>query len=137
MNAQKTRPNPQVNGHPQGRSRRILVVEDHDSSRLTMQLLLDIRGHMVETADTGRMALLKAFDFRPEVVLLDLGLPDMTGQAVSQAIREMTNPSPPCIIALTGRAEVLDGKFDHHLLKPADPDELEQLLQNQVASESN
>ena len=113
-------------------ARRILLVEDSVDSAETMAELLKMWGHDVRTAHSGREALDAARDYRPEVVLLDIGLPDMDGYAVAEKLREM-GLAGQLLVALTGfsaeQAREKGGKvFDRHLTKPVMPDALTALL---------
>lgn len=114
-------------------SSRVLVVEDNPDVSASLQMLLEASGYEVRCADTGRRALEEARHFRPHVVLLDLGLPDMNGHDVLKALRGLDEARQASIIALSGRDldddEVGgDASFDHHVLKPPDVDELLSLL---------
>jgi len=113
--------------------RRVLVVEDnHDAAEL-MALLLEFQGHQVRRAHDGVEALRLADVFRPEVMLLDIGLPQLDGYEVAQRIRAMPGPQP-VLVALTGWGRDSDLRrseaagFDAHLVKPIDPDTLTTLL---------
>jgi two-component system CheB/CheR fusion protein len=113
--------------------RRVLVVEDNDDARESLQLLLEVAGHDVESAADARAALAKLPTFQPDVALIDIGLPDVDGYALAQKIREQTGPALR-LIALTGygqsedRHKALAAGFDLHVTKPVDPDRLERLL---------
>jgi signal transduction histidine kinase/DNA-binding response OmpR family regulator len=119
---------------PDGKSRRVLVVEDQPAlSRVTVALLRKL-GHDVRAAADGREALLAVRDYRPDVVLLDIGLPGMDGYEVARCLRMEMGDSTPVLIAMTGysRHDVnrrsQKSEFDHHLVKPADIGELRDLL---------
>jgi len=111
-----------------GPPRRILIVEDHADSALTLQLLLQLLGHGVEVAHDGLAALAKAASFRPEIVLCDIGLPGaMGGHEVARSIRRMPGLERIHLVALTGfgtpadKALAAQAGFDAHLTKPVDP----------------
>lgn len=112
---------------------RILVVDDSVDSAETLGELLKIWGHDVRLAHDGPGALAAARDYRPEVVLLDIGLPGMDGFAVAAQLRE-EGIGGRMLVALTGYGEQQDRDraqqvgFDHHLVKPIDPDTLQKLL---------
>jgi CheY-like chemotaxis protein len=112
---------------------RVLVVDDNRDSAEMLQVLLGMMGHTVDVAFDGRSAMIRVREQKPQVVLLDIGLPDVTGYDVAREIRK-SGISPICLIALTGwgqeeaRQEALEAGFDHHLTKPADPADLERLL---------
>jgi signal transduction histidine kinase/DNA-binding response OmpR family regulator len=117
-----------------GRSRRILVVEDQPAlSRVTVALLKKL-GHDVRAAADGREALLAVREYRPEVVLLDIGLPGMDGYEVARCVRTEMGETAPVLVAMTGYSEheikrhSRKAEFDHHLVKPADLGALRELL---------
>lgn len=118
----------------QGKSRRILVVEDQPAlSRVTVALLKKL-GHEVRAAADGREALLAVREYRPEVVLLDIGLPGMDGYEVARCVRMEMGDTAPMLVAMTGYSEhevkrhSRKAEFDHHLVKPADLGTLRELL---------
>jgi len=114
--------------------RRVLVADDNKDAADTLAMLLEIAGHEVRVAHGGRAALLLAQTFRPDVALLDIGMPELNGYEVASALRR--EPWGPAIrlIALTGwgqdddRQRAQDAGFDRHLTKPVDPEALEALL---------
>jgi PAS domain S-box-containing protein len=118
---------------------RILVVDDNSDTLLGMAKLLGRIGHEVFTADDGPSALDAIQQHRPEVVLLDIGLPGMSGYEVAQAIRSEADEGV-ILIALSGYAQEKDRQrsrdagFDHHLAKPVNLDELREIIE---ASGSN
>ena len=115
-------------------SRRILVVDDHRASADGLGKLLRIKGHDVRTAHDGLAAVEVADEFRPDVVLLDIGLPKMNGYEVAQRIRQQPWGQGMVLIAVTGWGQEADrrhsqeAEFDHHLVKPVDPSALLLLL---------
>jgi signal transduction histidine kinase len=114
--------------------RRILVVDDNADVAETTTLLLTLSGHQVRAAKDGPQALAAAAEFSPEVVLLDIGLPQMDGYEVARRLREMPQTCKSLLIALTGYGQQGDrarGKaagFDGHLLKPVDPHALGKMI---------
>jgi CheY-like chemotaxis protein len=112
---------------------RILVVDDSVDSAETLGELLRIWGHDVRLAHDGPGAIAAAREYRPEVVLLDIGLPGMDGFAVAAELRK-EGIGGRMLVALTGYSEQQDrdraqkAGFDHHLVKPIDPDTLQKLL---------
>jgi CheY-like chemotaxis protein len=112
---------------------RILVVDDSVDSAETLGELLKIWGHEVRLAHDGPDAITAARDYRPEVVLLDIGLPGMDGFAVATQLRK-EGIGGRMLVALTGYGEQQDrdraqqAGFDHHLVKPIDPDTLQKLI---------
>lgn len=115
-------------------TRRILVVDDLHDSADTLAMLLRLHGHQVETAYDGEEAVTRAREFRPEVILLDLGMPRMGGDLACRVIRAQPWGKDLRIIALTGwgqesdRRRTQEAGFDNHLVKPVDPAVLLQQL---------
>jgi signal transduction histidine kinase/ActR/RegA family two-component response regulator len=113
---------------------RILVVDDNVDAADSLAVLLRLMGNDVRTAPDGPAALEVARAYRPDVVLLDLGLPRMSGYDVCRRLREGHFANGPLIVALTGygqdedRRRTREAGFDCHLVKPVDPDELWELL---------
>jgi PAS domain S-box-containing protein len=113
---------------------RVLVVDDNVDGALSIARLLKIWGHDVQTAFNGPDALLKARDMRPEIVLLDIGMPGMSGYEVASQLRAEPDLKGVVITALTGygqsedRVRSREAGFDYHLTKPADPERLAALL---------
>lgn len=114
-------------------SRRVLVVEDNEDLAWSMEALLQSLGHHVRRVGTGGAALAVAPDYHPDVVLLDIGLPDMSGTEVAAKLREMLGQSP-VLAAMTGfgqedaRQRSLASGCNHHLTKPVAVDDLQRLL---------
>jgi PAS domain S-box-containing protein len=114
-------------------AKRILIVEDHDDGREALAMLLRLSGHEVYEAASGRAGLDLAKEVQPEVVLLDIGLPDLDGYAVAEAVRAALGRRVH-IVALTGygqpadRARSAQAGFDAHLVKPVDADALMETL---------
>ncbi|HZY18379.1 MAG TPA: ATP-binding protein [Ramlibacter sp.] len=115
-------------------TRRVLVVEDNRDGLETLLALLDMLGYEVAGAGDGREALEQARRFRPDVVLLDLGLPIMDGFEVARALRQDPQHRHVFIAALTGwgaeadRRRTAEAGFDAHLTKPVELDALEEAL---------
>ena len=97
-------------------------------------MLLQSHGHEVRTAYDGPDAVEIAREYRPDVVLLDLGLPQINGYEAARQIRGLSLGEPVLLIAITGwghsenRQRTSEAGFDHHLVKPVDPETLLQLL---------
>ncbi|QEG31319.1 Autoinducer 2 sensor kinase/phosphatase LuxQ [Gemmata obscuriglobus] len=112
----------------------ILVVDDNRDAAESMALLLEMRGHRVKAAHDGPEALKLLATYRPQLILLDLGLPGMSGYEVARRIRESAALRGVTLAALTGwgqeedRRRTKEAGFDHHLTKPADPAELERIV---------
>jgi DNA-binding response OmpR family regulator len=106
-------------------SRRVLVVDDNEDAADSLAMLLMVRGDEVRIAYDGEQAVAAQLDFNPEVVLLDIGLPKLSGYDVARAIRSVRGRDV-LIIAITGwgqeddRQRARDAGFDHHFTKPVD-----------------
>ena len=117
--------------------RRVLVVEDNADIRDSVAMLLKMWGHEASFASDGMAGLAKALAERPDVALVDIGLPGLDGYEVARRIRAGDTPwsSDVTLIALTGYGQSSDihrareAGFDQHLLKPVDPVQLEVLLE--------
>ena len=116
------------------RRRRVLVVEDSPDARHSLRLLLEMAGHQVETSEDGPEGLAKLLAFRPDVALIDLGLPGMDGYAVAREIRRQGETRDLRLVAVTGYGQLEDRRralaagFDLHVTKPVDPALLDELL---------
>jgi PAS domain S-box-containing protein len=114
--------------------RRILVVDDNRTAADILAMLLRWSGHDVQVAYDGRSALEMAAAFGPEVVVLDLGMPGMTGFEVARQLRKMPELHGVILVAQTGwgqpedRLRTAEAGFDAHLLKPLSLEELEDVL---------
>jgi CheY-like chemotaxis protein len=113
---------------------RVLVVDDLVDAADTLGKLLQIMGCEVRTAHDGAAALALAATFRPQIVLLDIGLPRLDGYEVAGRLRAADETKDALLVALTGfgreadKARALDSGFDEHLVKPATLEQLQQLL---------
>ena len=111
----------------------ILLVDDFDDYAETLAFMLRHWGHTVEVARTGAEAIVRRD--RPDVVLLEIGLPDMTGYNVAKRLREEFGAATPRLIAVTGYGQPNDVRrcheagFERHLLKPVDPNELRAVIE--------
>lgn len=120
-----TAPPESATPNPQSK-RRVLIVEDLRDTARTLKLLLSLDGHDVRTVGTAADALAAAEDFRPEVVVCDIGLPDMDGYELCRRIRQIPAGQSARLIALTGYGQADDvarataAGFDLHLTKPVD-----------------
>ncbi len=120
---------------PAVRSMSVVVVEDDDDIRETTQALLEAFGHRAETAPDGRSGVELVCRTRPELALVDLGLPDLDGLEVARRIRAQLGASAPHLVAVTGygqeedRERCREAGFDAHLVKPASPDLLVQTIE--------
>jgi CheY-like chemotaxis protein len=113
---------------------RVLVVDDSPDTTETTAILLRLWGYDVRTANDGLTALQIAPEFRPDVVLLDIAMPYLTGWEVVKQLKQIPGLERTLLVAVTGcdRAKdfqrSLEAGFDRHVLKPFDPDELHEVL---------
>ena len=113
---------------------RILVVDDNADTAESLAMILRRMGNEIQTAHDGLEAVQAAATFRPEVVLLDIGLPKMNGYEAAKLIRDQSGNRKVAIIAMTGWGQeddirrALEAGFDHHLTKPVEPAALSRLL---------
>jgi CheY-like chemotaxis protein len=116
----------------------ILVVDDNVDAARMLGSLLELRGHLVRVVHDGAAALSAAAALRPDVVFLDIGLPDQSGFAVASTLRQNERMAQVTLVALTGWGAAQDSQrahdagFDAHLTKPADFECVERLLQEAV-----
>ncbi len=114
--------------------RRILIVDDNQDSAESLAMLLTLKGNETHTASDGQEAVEAAARLRPDVILLDIGLPNMNGYEACRRIREQPGGNEVVIVALTGwgqdedRRRSREAGFDEHLVKPLDPAVLMKLL---------
>jgi PAS domain S-box-containing protein len=124
--------------HPAG-GRRVLIVDDNRDSAESLAMLMKLTGNETYTANDGQSALIAADELRPDLMLLDIGLPMMNGYEVCRLIREESWGQKIVIIALTGWGQEEDKRrsgeagFDGHLVKPVDPTALEGVLADLTA----
>jgi CheY-like chemotaxis protein len=113
-------------------SKRILVVDDNEDAAELLREILSHLGHRVEVAHDGVTALKLAESFQPDIALLDIGMPVMSGGELATRLRQHRRPSSPLrLIAVTGYApETLSPEFgfETHLVKPFDLQKLQQLI---------
>lgn len=114
---------------------KVLIIEDHHDARTTMRMLLSLGyGHTVYEAADGESGLRSALELRPDVALIDLGLPDLDGKEVARRLRAQIDKREMLLIALTGydSAEdqrlALEAGFDVHLVKPVETAQIRQVL---------
>lgn len=119
---------------PSRTGRRVLIADDNQDAAISLAHLLRLRGHETEIAYDGIEAVERALEFKPEAVVLDIGMPRLTGHEAGRRIRDQLAGSQPILIALTGwgqeddRRMSLEAGFDHHLVKPIDFRALEAIL---------
>src|SRR5262249_32857357 len=118
----------------QGLRHRILVVDDNIDAAESLGTMLAYSGHDVRVAHGGAEALTAAREFAPNVMILDLGMPEMDGYAVARAVRSDPKMASTRLIALSGygqpddRRRTADVGFDEHLVKPVEHDVLNAAL---------
>jgi CheY-like chemotaxis protein len=123
-----------TNGSVRSAQRRILVVEDNDDLAKAMKQILTNNGHNVCIAADGKMALERLRSFDPEVVLLDISLPDIDGYQVARKMRENTRRGDLIILAVSGHEREEDQRrskeagCDAHLVKPVSLKVLKNLM---------
>ncbi len=111
----------------------VLVVDDNDDAAATLSLLLRLQGHVVRTCSDGTSALAAVAERRPQLVLLDLGMPGMDGYEVARRLRAQPG-APLAIVALSGwgqqddRDRTTEAGFDRHLVKPVSAEALSRML---------
>jgi len=113
---------------------RILVADDDKDTVLSLIALLREEGYEVRGVHRGSEVLQAVFNFAPDVVLLDIGMPQMSGYDVARTLRERYGSARPALIAVTGRAGEADRRhahaagFEHHVAKPYEPRALLRLI---------
>ena len=112
-------------------ARRVLLADDNRDGAESLSMLLELAGHEVHLAHSGAEALELAKQVRPDVAVLDIGMPELSGYEVAKRIRSEPWGAHMILIALTGWGQENDKRlaeaagFDHHCTKPVDPDELQ------------
>jgi len=104
----------------------VLVVDDNKDAADALVALLSLKGYRASAAYSGAEAIRQADTVRPDVVLLDIGMPETTGFDVARALRDYRRAPKPVIVAVTGASEPSDklaarmAGFDHYLVKPVE-----------------
>ena len=120
--------------------KRVLLIEDNRDAREMLRMMLELAGHVVYAAADGASGLELLNAERPDVGIIDIGLPRMDGYQVARRIRDLPHGREMLLLALTGYGSPADVKrsgehgFDHHLVKPVDPDFLTQVIQGGTAA---
>jgi CheY-like chemotaxis protein len=115
-------------------TRRVLVADDNRDAAESLSMLLRLMGNEVRTVHDGMEAVEEAADFRPDVILLDIGMPRLNGYDAARLIREQRWSEGTMIVALTGwgqeedKRRASDAGFDRHFTKPLDPAQLQRLI---------
>lgn len=113
---------------------RILIVDDFADAALATEMLLSLRGYECRVAMTGKQALEVAAELDPQLVILDIGLPDLSGFEVARELRTRWAGRPLYIAAVTGwsdaqtRVRALEAGFDQHVTKPTDRSKIDDIL---------
>lgn len=114
--------------------KRIIVVDHNDDQVHSLAMLLTMMGHTVSQATSGPEAIAQAVEFRPDVMLVDIGMPGMEGYEVARRIRQKPDMRNVFLVAQTGwggdieRQRSRDAGFDDHLVKPLTPASLDEVL---------
>jgi CheY-like chemotaxis protein len=123
-----------VNHHIGSSTSRVLIIEDNPRAAENLGWLLQMSGHVVETAHSGPAGIAAARKFRPEFVLCDIGLPGLDGYGVAKALRLDVGLTEAYLIALSGYAQderrAREAGFNAHMLKPVDIDKLEEMIKS-------
>jgi two-component system CheB/CheR fusion protein len=116
----------------------VLIIEDNVDAAQTLGDILELRGHRVLLANDGATGIKMARELKPNVVLCDIGLPDVDGYEVARSLRADDSLRSTAFVAVTGyaqfadRQKAMDAGFDTHLTKPPDLDKLDELLASGV-----
>ncbi len=120
----------------QGTSRRVLIADDNRDAAETLAMLLQIEGHDVHVVYDGRAAISAFTDFNPEVALIDIGMPELSGYEVARCVRENVGGQAVTLIALTGwgqerdKQQALAAGFNLHFTKPVEPARISKILRS-------
>jgi CheY-like chemotaxis protein len=119
---------------PAKQSPRILLVEDNKDAAASLKMLLETEGYEIRLAHDGEAAVKLALEIKPDVLLVDIGLPTMNGYEVAKQVRRQHRFRKLLVIAVTGWGWKIDrdrsaaAGIDHHLVKPADFNVLKDLI---------
>jgi PAS domain S-box-containing protein len=132
--AERPAPAPAEHAAALASKRRILVVDDNTDAAESLATLLKINGHDTRMAHDGLQAVAEAAEFKPDVVFLDIGMPELDGHETARRIRQAPWGKDMVLVALTGWGQTEDRRrtkeagFDHHMVKPADPTVVAKLI---------
>lgn len=121
---------------------RVLIVDDNRDAASALEMLVQESGHQVWLAHTGPAALSEAVEHRPDIMLLDIGLPGFDGCEVAQRMRRHPKLQGIVLVAMTGYGQATDRQrsqaagFDHHLVKPVDFGKVRQILSTVLKGET-
>jgi CheY-like chemotaxis protein len=124
------------NRNPSGSAPRVMVVDDHVASGDLLCEILSMEGYVVRVAHCGQDAVVAAREFKPQIALLDVSLPDMNGYALASLLRADPALHQIRVVALSGYAQSTEAhgaggeSFDHYLLKPVDVEQLLSVLES-------
>jgi CheY-like chemotaxis protein len=116
------------------KGRRVLVVDDNIDAAQSLAMLLETHGHEVRAVHDAREVVAVADRFRPDVAILDIGLPYIDGYQLARNLRGRASTAKLLLIALTGYGQPEDAQrariagFDHHVVKPVEPDTVHALI---------
>jgi CheY-like chemotaxis protein len=131
---------PSPDAASEGRGQRVLVVDDNRDSAESLAMMLELSGYSVHKVHDGLEAVAVAARLRPDVILLDIGLPSLNGYDVCRRIREQPESGAPLIVALTGWGQEEDKRrsseagFDNHLVKPVNLKVLVTLINSRLST---
>lgn len=114
--------------------RRVLIIDDNVDAASLLSMVVSAYGHFAEVANSGHAGIKMAEDFHPDIVFLDIGMPEMSGYDVAIALRRLPTLRDVFIAAVTGwndastRAQVISAGFDLHLIKPASVESILEVL---------
>jgi CheY-like chemotaxis protein len=115
-------------------ARRVLIADDDRDGALTLSTLLQLEGYDVRSVHGGQEALDAAREFQPHIILLDIGMPKITGYEAARRLRQRYGDECPILVAVTGWKQASDkilaslAGFDHHVAKPYQPADILNLL---------
>ena len=130
----QSRPSQTEMARPTGSALRVLVVDDNLDAATALKMLVEEAGHLVRMAHTGPTALAAALDYRPDVMLMDIGLPELDGFEVAKRIHQEPTLHDIVLVAVTGhrqaaeRQRIQEAGFQHYLVKPADFEKVREIL---------
>jgi DNA-binding response OmpR family regulator len=113
---------------------RVLIVDDFPDAAAATEMMLSLRGYTCQIALSGREAIEVADKFQPELAILDIGLPDLSGFELARTLRARAAGKPLHLAAVTGwsdpdtRARAYEAGFDQHVTKPTDRHKIDEIL---------
>lgn len=116
--------------------RRVLIADDNRDAAETLSMLLQMDGHDVQVVHDGRAAVSAFAAFKPEIALVDIGMPELNGYEVARLVREDAHGQAVTLIAVTGwgqerdKQRALEAGFDHHFTKPVEPHRIDKILRS-------